>query len=176
MSYNQEDINALFPANTTVQGEVLNIKVQGKIIPIKVTVKLYKDRDSKNYSLVNNNNIQTCTLQNGCHQQYFIVRQGRHIHVLLKNLHIEPIKLKAIWFIDQEKGVVDDVMIQPQSEYTLPLTLCLQQFDKMGSWKFHFNGQTSEDLVLMFEKDDGEKTIEELLDAIKKLVKAYERY
>jgi hypothetical protein len=169
MSYSREDINALFKANTAVHGEVLNIKCKGQRLPIKVTVKLQKQRQDKDYSLVNYANIVADTEPTtGCPMRTYMVRKGLYINVLVKNLHDTPIQLDASYFDDHvdDHGStsVDTVTIQPQSEHTIPVQFQLHPHENRNGWNLFFNGQSNPMLILIFQRDEnGEETICELL-------------
>jgi hypothetical protein len=177
MSYTREDINALFKANTVVHGEVLDIKCKEESLPIKVTVKLQKQSRDKDYSLVNNANIEAGKDPSSeCEMRTYTVRKGLYIYVLVKNLHTTPIELLASHFDDHGSTSVDPVTIQPQQEHTMPVPFILEVGESQNGWKLYFNGQSLPMLILIFKRDEhGEETINELLNAMEKIVDAYRR-
>jgi len=173
---NQEDINALFKANTAVHGEVLSIKRKGENLPIKVTVKVQKAQEDKDYSLVKNANISTGENSMGCQLRTYTVRQGLYIDVFVKNLHTTPIELRVSWFDDHQTRMEPSVTIKPQSEYKMPMQFRLEAHETKNDWNLFFNNAAFPMLILTFKRDEnGEETIDELLNAMEKLVKTYRR-
>ena len=174
MEYKRPDINAMFTANTAVHGEVVNIVIKGRSVPMRVTVKLRKESDDTDYSLVNNEHIEPQGHPSDCQQRTYSVRTGRYIDVLVKNLHDAPIEMRSLWFDDHADHDAAVVTMQPQSEHTLPMQLRMEAHENKNGWRLFFADAPGVRLVLVFKRDeDGEQTIRELLFAMQKVVDAY---